>query len=724
MNKKRLSVVMAGAMLATSVAPVLAAETTGTEIAYDQLATFKSDILAKLAEKKISNYAIFAEANNVFVSEEIQKEIAGNATGEFSSAFGVKITGKDGRVKTDTTYKSAEVKTALADLKAGDKVEVYERETTEFKGQLLPGKGIEKSKLVESTYVASDFASGASGQDATTAQIKPANSAIVTSAPTYDTVNNVVTVTTQKHLNPTGTETKTFDFTVGSTRIDGRLPLDAKGNLLDFTKVSDVEAFEKFDSYYTGWEACEEAKDKGAKVVETYTLGEEKPDETKETLNVDDLYDGLALTARGTEIFADLRNSEKAAVKEGLAENAGMVRIGTVSTTATNGIYDFTVTYYKNAEKNIVEKTITVVSDDSDAINGLQKLLSSNSFKVGVVAGQNRYETAVNVSKQIGINKFADGKAKNDNNIVLVNGESLVDGLAAAPLASTKGCYDDSDDSVKISSPLLLTQSDKLPTETKEYIESLIKDLSSADKKNVVVHLVGGSSVLETSLVNELKEMGLTVERHGGDNREETSVAVAKVINPSKTIQRAFVVGANGEADAMSISAVASRTSAITPIIVAKAGGISDAGLDYLEEKEVNDLTIVGGTSVVSETEEAKINKALVTAKAMRIAGKNRIETNNAIIKEYYKGNAAGVVVVKDGISRKSDLIDALSAANYAAKNTAPIVLATTEVTDAQKNTLLAAKGSTTVTKLAQVGIGAEKTVLETLASLLGVKNN
>ena len=705
MNKKRLSVVMAGAMLATSVAPVLAAETTGTEIAYNQLATFKSDLLAKMSEKKISKYTIFTEADYGFIHQDIETDLTGIATNEFASAYGIKVTGKDGRVKTDTTYKSAEVKTALANLKSGDKVEVYERETTSFKGQLIPGKGLDNnSELVASTYVASDFTTGST---TTESQLRPdsANNKMVTN---ISTTADGTTLTLGKHVSVTDSTNQTLALKVDDTRLDGRLPLDADGNLLDFTNIADVEKFDKFENYYNNWKPCEEAKDKGAKVIETYTIGEETADETKETLKASDLYDGLALTARGTEISADYKNANEAAAEEGIAENNGMVRISAVSSKNSTGTYNFTVTYYKNADKNIVEKTITVVSADSDEINAVQKLLKG-TFNVGVVAGQNRYETAVNVAKQQNID------IKTKKNIVLVNGESLVDGLSAAPLAAEK------------EAPLLLTKSDKLATETKEYLESKIESLNANEKKAITVHLVGGSSVLETSLIKELKDMGLkTVVRHGGDNREETSVAVAKALTKN-VVGKAFVVGANGEADAMSIAAVASDMNLaqsgaqVAPIIVAKAGGISDSALDYLEEADADDVTIIGGTAVVSEKEEDKINKSLKTAKAMRIAGENRIETNNAIIKEFYKGTATGVVVVKDGIANKTELVDALSAANYAAVNKAPIVLATNKVTDAQKNTLL--KATKNPTKVIQIGLGAERTVLETVANLLNVKN-
>lgn len=735
MNKKRLSVVMAGAMLATSVAPVLAAETTGTEIAYDQLATFKSDLLAKMAEKKISGYAIFKTAG--FVDTNIARELNANTNNDFSSAYGIKITGKDGIVKEDTTYTTTGLAAKLNKIEAGDKVEIFERDTTEFKGQLIPGTGL-KMTVAPAKYITTDLTTGiAASQNA----IAPTGSVMVTDKTnnvTKDAKEDKLNVVTEKRIDPVGGDDAsnklTLSYKVGEEKVDGRLPIDEKGNLLDYKDTASIQKLADFDKLAT-WTPSSEAVDKGAELVATYTIGEKTSDESKETVKVSDLYDGIALTAKGTEILADLKNAEKTFDAEGNAkEESKLVKITALSNSGNldaNGVVKFQVAYYKNGKLAFTdkgdavanaEKVITVVSNNKNEMASLYKLITSGEFKVGVVAGQDRYATAVSVAKQVGVTKLdaAKNATSKGNNIVLVNGESLVDGLAAAPLAADLGCYQVSN-GTSVSSPLLLTKSNELPEATKEYLEGLVSEFTSAQKKAVKIHLVGGSSVLNSELVKELKEMGFSVERHGGDNREETSLKVAKAMNSGTAIKEAFVVGANGEADAMSISAVAVENGA--PIIVAKAGGISEEALDYLEEVKADDVTIVGGTTAVTEKEEADINKALVGAKAMRIAGKNRIETNNAIIEKYYKGSAEGVIVVKDGIANKKELVDALSAANYAAVNDAPIVLATNKVTDTQKSTLLKAKVSSNFDLLAQVGMGAERTVLESLAELLDISN-
>lgn len=216
--------------------------------------------------------------------------------------------------------------------------------------------------------------------------------------------------------------------------------------------------------------------------------------------------------------------------------------------------------------------------------------------------------------------------------------------------------------------------------------------------------------------------MGFTVKRLGGDNREETSVAVAKKLTVGT--DGIFVVGGNGEADAMSVSAVAASKK--MPIIVSKVGSISRDALNYIEENaSTSKVRVIGGEKVVSKADEEKINKVLSkTNAAYRIAGENRQATNAAIIKEYYKTGeitgTTGVVLVKDGVAKKDELIDALSAANYAASMKAPIVLASSNLSAAQEDAIVRVNG---VAKVAQVGEGAARTVLETIAGLFGISN-
>lgn len=325
-----------------------------------------------------------------------------------------------------------------------------------------------------------------------------------------------------------------------------------------------------------------------------------------------------------------------------------------------------------------------------------------NKPTMEVLAGDDRYETAVEVANKTANTKDVAG----NGNLVLVNGNALVDGLAASPLASILG----KTSNVEVA-PILLTKTDSLPESTKDYIKEVVSKKSTGKVK---VYIVGGNAVVSEKVEKELKELGVDVVRSGGSNREETSLKVAELISKNKKPYNTFVVGANGEADAMSIAPVAADRE--EPIIVSKNGGLSKDGVQKIADLKAN-ATIVGGTEVVSEATEKALKDAKISTS--RVAGSNRQKTNAAIIDRYAKNGLNKIIVSKDGSDKKDELVDALTSTSLAVKEDAPIVLATDKISDEQINALKnkADKG----VFIYQIGYGVSNNVLETLAAKIGL---
>ena len=735
MNKKKLSVVMAGAMLATSVAPVLAAETTtATEIGLSKKSLLQKEILDLANSKLITEQKTLFTDTNGYVSSQVEAEI-----GKGGSAYGIKVLNKEGKevdLKTvggdnneTVTYDLAQIEKILKSdnkkLVADMTVQVVERGTSTFLGQIIPGSEI-KPNGGTSKYETSDFA------DLENKVVNASSNAFVKDVTSNKTnTEAVVTLEAVKDLAAEKQENLTITLTLESDKLNFDLPIDAKGNLItDNKKVQECVGFATKENYFKSEEIKAEPKvEKEYKLVDDSTKAEEV------TYLAKDLYDGLALTAKGTEIQLDLENAKKVAKENNrtaaqtTVKLAGVTDQGSDGITADDivlnkGVASFTVEYYNSYKEandpTKVAKVVTIKSTNLKEIQSLYKMLTNGGYEVGIVAGSNRYETAVNVAKAQGITEITSGNASKEgqNDIVLVNGESLVDGLAAAPLAASLSWNKNSNGGTAV----LLSKTDSLPKETKEFLESLLVNVSSSKIRNVKIHLVGGESVLSESLVKELKDMGFSVERHGGDNREETSLEVAETVETLAKVKKgAFVVGGNGEADAMSIAAVAANEK--TPIIVSSVHGLTKDALKHVKGRADEDITIIGGESVVSAEEYAKLDALTADDNAVvRISGKNRFETNAKIIEEY-ASNVKNVVLVKDGQSDKGELIDALSAASFAAKNNAPIVLATDKITDSQKIAILNKKDGSGFEKLTQVGQGVARTTLESVAEFLGLSN-
>ncbi len=750
MNKKKLSVVMAGAMLATSVAPVLAAP---VEYGTSQKKLVEKEITDLVKSGKIS--ADTTLKTNDFATDDVI-----SLMDAAYSVYGLKVLDKDGKaidltstggkftasntVKGDNTltYNIADIESILADtdLKENMTIQVVERENSKFLGEVIPGseitgKGVsEKNKFkYEDLTDLSKFKTATGlNLDSTTGTSTTVSGDRYIKSVSLEKGVATITLNAVKDLTVAEPENIKIELKEGSSKLYFSLPINAKGNLVKSTdSVQDCVSFVEKETFNKSQITKEDPE-----VKAEYKLVDDSVKAEKVTYLASDLYDGLALKAKGTEIQLDLENAKKVAKENGrtaaqtTVKLAGVTDQGSDGITADDivlnnkGVASFTVEYYNSYKEandpTKVAKEVTVKSTNLKEIQSLYKMLTNGGYEVGIVAGANRYETAVNVAKAQGITEIAAGKAANpnQNDIVLVNGNSLVDGLSAAPLAASLKWNNQA-----TGTAVLLSKTDSLPKETKDYLESLLVNVSSSKIRNVKIHLVGGESVLSESLVEELKEMGFSVERHGGDNREETSLEVAEAVETLAGAKKgAFVVGGNGEADAMSIAAVAASKK--TPIIVSSVHGLTKDALKHVKGRANEDIKVIGGESVVSAEEYAKLDALTADNNAVvRISGKNRFETNAKIIEEEYSSNVKNVVLVKDGQSNKDELVDALSAASFAAKNNAPIVLATDKITDAQKTAILNKKDGSGFEKLTQVGQGVARTTLEAVAEFLGLSN-
>ena len=726
MNKKRLSVVMAGAMLASSVAPVLAAEVQKSEVSADETGLLQKE-LRELIQK------------NVFANDS-KNAPAGLTDVRGESVY--KIYVNNNKTDLDVNSTQEDWQEVFANLNAGDVVKVVSKGFKEIDGK---NYHYEFKDGAYDTYTETElkelkskvFCSG-NGVDIN-AQYK----GIVESVEYDDVLGFVIKFNGDAKIPGQLDEQDTMVIRPGDRELKFTQAAGKNWKTLSYytnesqsteAQLIDTTSPVAIEDFY-GFVPTETVVDNGytalkSELVREYTI-------TPGGYNYDltDLYDGLFLTEKGQEFFGMLKEAISVGrdVTVKINDGAGRYDVKYNSNRTEEqlkdiekDIFDTLKTYNKGykvevvlgakASNNLDEEVFTIVGKNKNDMARVSAWMVSAKARVDVLAGDNRYETAVEIAKEYaGIRgPVVSGNTATNKieNIVLVNGNALVDGLAAAPLAAT---LEDGTDKV----PMLLTEADSLPKATKAFLRELMADHLVGANESATIHLVGGESVLNKSLVKELRGLGFKVERHGGDNREETSLAVAEAIEEKAAVKdEVFVVGAQGEADAMSIASVASETE--LPIIVTANNGISDEAVYSLKGKKV---TIIGGKNVVSDADYKAIKSS--AAGISRISGSNRQGTNAEIIKKFYKGGYVGaaknVVVAKDGQRNKIELVDALAAANMAAKKDAPIVLATNKISKAQENALeLNAKKSFA---LYQVGHGVARDVVKTIAENLGLTN-
>ena len=404
----------------------------------------------------------------------------------------------------------------------------------------------------------------------------------------------------------------------------------------------------------------------------------------EEAVNSTELFDGVRLTEKGAELLAAITTNSTIKVQDDV-DVAGEDSEFTVETS-------FNIL-------NGTDVVATIVNEDPQVIKELKAILRGEQANVNLVAGEDRFTTAVEVSKQL------VGENETANAVVLVGEDAIVDGLAAAPLAN------------KVGAPILLTKANQLPEATeKEMLRVLGNNLS-----NKTVYLVGGEARISKELEAKIAKLGVKVERLAGDTRFETSLKIAEKVTSGATVDTAFVVGGNGEADAMSISAYAAKKEA--PIVVVDKNEVSEEAMELLEGKNIE---IIGGTGVVSEEVEAQLKEMVKEDSTqdntvVRLAGNTRQETNAKVINAHYS-NPTVALIAKDGyVGGNGKLIDALTAAPLAAEMNAPIILTTNELTKEQAD-VVEVKLST-VEKLVQVGKGIADAAIKAIVEKIGSNN-
>ncbi|WP_346847831.1 M4 family metallopeptidase [uncultured Clostridium sp.] len=317
-------------------------------------------------------------------------------------------------------------------------------------------------------------------------------------------------------------------------------------------------------------------------------------------------------------------------------------KIAVSGTINTNKVGKYTLTY-------------TVTDSDGNKVS-IPRVINvvARNVQINALIGTDRYDTAVRLSK---------GQFTTANTVMIANGGALADGLAATPLATFK------------KAPLLLTEASGLPEGTKGEIKRL-------GAKNAII--VGGSGVVNDSVIKDLKALGVTnVERIGGKDRYETSLEIAKYIDKNcYEVSKVVISNGHGEADALSIASVAGRDK--MAIVLVEKDTIPTKVYSWLQSESLQNAYIIGGTGVVSDNVLSKVNgitSGNITKN--RLGGKDRYATNAMVIDKFY-----GSIVNKTYIAKGYELIDALAAGPVAALNGSPVVLSDDDLTTEQKTVL------------------------------------
>lgn len=248
------------------------------------------------------------------------------------------------------------------------------------------------------------------------------------------------------------------------------------------------------------------------------------------------------------------------------------------------------------------------------------------------VAGNDRYDT----SRRL----FNEGWTSSET-VILADGLDYPDALSASPLAG------------KYNAPILLTEKKSLNSQPE-----LVSLLKSKGVKNA--YIIGGFNALPGMIDNELKSMGITVKRIGGNDRYETSVMVARELG---NVNEVVVTYGLGFADSLSISSVAAIKG--MPIILTATNELSNVAKEYIQGNSVIKSYVIGSTGVVSSNVEASLPNP------ERLGGANRYETNKVVFDRFKNELTLDEIFIASAV----DFPDALSGSALATRKNSFVVL-------------------------------------------------
>jgi|GEM_PF-3134681 len=275
----------------------------------------------------------------------------------------------------------------------------------------------------------------------------------------------------------------------------------------------------------------------------------------------------------------------------------------------------------------------TPLDDDADP-EAAPPLESTAASSADRLSGADRYATAVAVSEEA----FESGVPI----VFLASGVDYPDALSAAPLAAALG------------GPLLLTSSRSLPSVA-------AAELTRLDPAEVVI--VGGTAVVTSSVVTQVKRLGLDVRRVSGTDRYATSRALISTFAPSS--DTLYLATGRNYPDALAAAGAAGAAGAPVLLVNGASSTLDTATRQLIASRAVQTAYIAGGPSVISSGIATSIDVDTV----QRLAGPDRYATAVAINAHAFPTAERAFVATGAGYA------DALSGAVLAGIENAPLYL-------------------------------------------------
>ena len=276
----------------------------------------------------------------------------------------------------------------------------------------------------------------------------------------------------------------------------------------------------------------------------------------------------------------------------------------------------------ENTEKEDQEETSKedLKEDFEDSKELSKKPAEVKSVKradVKKITSSDKFETATNIRNEY----FSESKT-----VILTNSSTFVDSLSAVSLS-------------RGNTPILFTNQSSLGSKTLASLKA---------NKPKKVYILGGEKSVSNSVVNQLKSLGIIVERIAGHDRYEVNSKVAAKTHNPNTKQKTNILITSGENHSDAISSAVLSQNKRAPILFVRKNEVPTSIKGYLlslkRNNAIGSITIVGGNLSVSQQVESYLRT--FSNNVSRIAGRDRYTTNLKVAKQV-NPNAKRVIVAE-----------------------------------------------------------------------------
>lgn len=261
------------------------------------------------------------------------------------------------------------------------------------------------------------------------------------------------------------------------------------------------------------------------------------------------------------------------------------------------------------------------------------------------IAGDDRYETAVEVSREAFPSKATT--------VVVATGEDFADAVTAAPLAAS------------LRAPLLLVRRNRLD----DVVAAEIRRLGA---RYAVV--VGGPGAVSEGVANAVRAQLVRerrVDRVAGPDRYGTSAAVASRMAEVRGDPHGVVLATGDNfPDAIAGGVLSARKN--MPVLLTRSGQIPEAAADFISRVGPAEIVVIGDATVVSDEAVSQALELSPGASAIRLGGPTRYDTAAAVVEHALE---RGITMEQFVVCTGEAFPDALTASVLAARRNSAVLL-------------------------------------------------